>query len=243
MSDNEQESTNQKVSKILLTIVLLLLIIVILVGIFFGGKVINKAKLDNEIKEVASKNIESDDFSNIQVASSGEYAIVERAIKEFYRDYSNYKKEFVNKLNDEKIKTMLTVENYKTDGPEFTTSLEYIKSSQEEFNKVADELIDLLSAENIMGRIENENLSDYYQKLYKNYFFTGDNLVDNLQKSYQDVEDSKKLMNNLYNNETKILNFLVENKASWEVLNEKLTFNSEELSNEYNKLKSNLYVE
>ena len=87
MADNEQESTNQKVSKILLTIVLLLLIIVILVGIFFGGKVINKAKLDNEIKEVASKNIESDDFSNIQVASSGEYAIVERAIKEFYRDY------------------------------------------------------------------------------------------------------------------------------------------------------------
>ena len=243
MADNEQESTNQKVSKILLTIVLLLLIIVILVGIFFGGKVINKAKLDNEIKEVASKNIESDDFSNIQVASSGEYAIVERAIKEFYRDYANYKKEFVNKLNDEKIKNMLTVENYKTDGPEFRSSLEYIKSAQEEFNKVSDELLQVLTPENIMARIENKNLSEYYQKLYKNYFFTGDNLVENLQESYQDVEDSKKLMNNVYNNETKILNFLVENKASWEVLNEKLTFDSEELSNEYNTLKSNLYAE
>lgn len=243
MADNEQESTNQKVSKILLTIVLLLLIIVILVGIFFGGKVINKAKLDNEIKEVASKNIESDDFSNIQVASSGEYAIVERAIKEFYRDYANYKKEFVNKLNDEKIKNMLTVENYKTDGPEFTSSLEYIKSAQEEFNKVSDELLQVLTPENIMARIKNKKLSEYYQKLYKNYFFTGDNLVENLQESYQDVEDSKKLMNNVYNNETKILNFLVENKASWEVLNEKLTFDSEELSNEYNTLKSNLYAE
>src|SRR5699024_666742 len=100
-------------NKALLTIVLLLAIIVIIVGILYGGRIINKAKLDNEIDSLSSKSIENDDFSNIELQTSGNYAIVEKAIKEFYNEYSMLRKDFLNQINDEKIQNMLTIENYK----------------------------------------------------------------------------------------------------------------------------------
>ncbi len=244
--DNKKEKNvidNKKVNKVLLTILLLLAIVVIIIGILFGGRVINKAKLDNEINSLSSKSIENDDFSNIEINTSGEYAVIERCIKEFYNDYSNLKKDFMDKINDEKIQNILTVENYKNDGPEFKESLEYIANEKEEFNKVAEDISNMLTKQSIMERIENENLDTYYTNLYANYFLNGDTLIEDLQKSYQDVNDAKVLMNNLYNNETKILNFLVNNKDNWEILNDKLTFNSATLSAEYNTLKTQLYAE
>lgn len=242
-SKGTKVAKKKKVNKVLLTILLILAIIVIIVGILYGGRIINKAKLDNEIEMLSSKSIENDDFSNIELQTSGDYAIVEKAIKEFYSEYSMLRKDFINQINDEKIQNMLTIENYKNDGPNFEESLNYIKTAQEEFNQTAENLENLLTEENIMARIENQNLSSYYINLYKNYFFEGDNLAVDLQKSYQDTVDAKELMNNLYNNETKILNFLVENNANWEIVNDKLTFDSAALSAEYNTLKTQLYAE
>ncbi len=242
-SKGTKVAKKKKVNKVLLTILLILAIIVIIVGILYGGRIINKAKLDNEIEMLSSKSIENDDFSNIELQTSGDYAIVEKAIKEFYSEYSMLRKDFLNQINDEKIQNMLTIENYKNDGPNFEESLNYIKTAQEEFNQTAENLENLLTEENIMARIENQNLSSYYINLYKNYFFEGDNLAVDLQKSYQDTVDAKELMNNLYNNETKILNFLVENNENWEIVNDKLTFDSAALSAEYNTLKTQLYAE
>ena len=244
--ENEHKATKnnkQKVNKVLLTVVLVLAIIVIIIGIVYGGKILNKAKLDNEINELSSKSIENDDFSNINIQTSGQYAIVEKAIKEFYNEYSTLRKEFIDKINDEKIQKMLSIENYQNDGPEFQESLQYIQQNQEEFGKIAENLENILKQESIMERVENQDLSSYYINLYRDYFFEGDNLIEDLQKSYQDVIDAKKLMNNLYNNETKILNFLIEHKESWTILDNKLTFDTASLSAEYKTLKTQLYAE
>ena len=50
-------------------------------------------------------------------------------------------------------------------------------------------------------------------------------------------------MNNLYDNEIEILSFLTENKEHWEVLDNKLTFDDQELANTFNNMKSNLFAE
>ena len=241
-SKNKENKKKEKVNKIILTILLVLVILVVAIGIIFGGRIINKAKLDRELENLANKNMETEDFSNMSTVTSGDYAIVEQTVKEFYKEYSDLKKQFMEKVNDEKIQKMLTVENYDQDGPDFTESKEYINSMREEFNSIADKIVNLLSVENIESRINNKNVSDYYKDLYKSYFIEGDKLSDNLQTSYQDIVDAQNLMNNLYDNETKILDFLTENKEHWEVLNNKLTFDSATLSVEYNTLKTQLYA-
>lgn len=230
-----------KINKIILTILLILVILVIAIGIVYGGRIINKVKLDRELGNLADKETSSE--SNITLVTSGEFGVVEQKIKEYYDEYLDLRKGFMDKVNDEKLEEILQTENYNTDGPEFTESVNYLNTSKEEFNNIAENLLDLLSKENIVSRIENESIGDYYKDLYKGYFLEGDRLADTFQESYQDIKDVQSLMNNLYDNEIKILNFLTENKENWEVLDDKLTFNDSELSEEYNNMKENLYKE
>ena len=237
---NEPKET--KLNKAILIVLLVLVILVIAVGIIFGGRIINKAKLDKELENLSEKNIETDDFSDLSTVTSGDFGVVEQTVKQYYQEYSDLRKKFMEKVNDERIQKMLTVENYREDGPEFTESKEYINNSKEEFNQIADNLLELLSKENIEARIDSQNIDEYYKNLYKGYFIDNENLSETFQTSYQDTVDAKALMNNLYDNEIKILDFLTENQENWEILNNKLTFDSATLSVEYNTLKTQLYA-
>lgn len=247
-NSNKNDSSRQgkdenKLNKVILTILLILVIFVVAIGIIYGGRIINKAKLDRELENLVSKDISSEDLSNTAPVTSGEFAVVEETVKEFFKEYADLRKQFMEKVNDSKLQSILTPENYEQDGPEFTESINYINTTKEEFNNIADELLNLLSTENIEARIQDENIGDYYKDLYKGYFIDNNDLSTTFQETYQDTVDDKTLMNNLYDNEIKILNFLTENKAHWEVLDNKLTFDDQELANTFNDMKSNLYAE
>lgn len=239
--DKADNKAKDKINKVILTILLILVILVIAIGIVYGGRIINKVKLDRELGNLADKETSSD--SNITLVTSGEFGVVEQKIKEYYDEYLDLRKGFMEKVNDEKLEEILQTENYNEDGPEFTESVNYLNTSKEEFNNIAENLLDLLSKENIVSRIENESIGDYYKDLYKGYFLEGDRLASTFQETYQDIKDVQSLMNNLYDNEIKILNFLTENAEHWEVLDDKLTFNDDALSEEYNNMKENLYKE
>ena len=246
-NSNKNNSSNQgkdgnKLNKVILTILLILVIFVVAIGIIYGGRIINKAKLDRELENLVSKDISSVDLSNTAPVTSGEFAVVEQTVKEFFKEYSDLRQQFMEKVNDSQLQSILTTENYEQDGPEFTESINYINTAKEEFNNIADELLNLLSTENIEARIKDKDIGDYYKDLYKGYFIDNNDLSTTFQETYQDTVDDKTLMNNLYDNEIKILNFLTENKAHWEVLDNKLTFDDQELANTFNDMKGNLFI-
>ena len=236
------DNKENKLNKVILTILLVLVIFVVAIGIIYGGRIINKAKLDRELENLVSKDISSVDLSNTAPVTSGEFAVVEQTVKEFFNEYSDLRKQFMDKVNDDRLETILSTENYNQDGPDFTESINYINTAKGEFNNIADELLNLLSTENIEARIQDENIGDYYKDLYKGYFIDNNDLSTTFQETYQDTVDDKSLMNNLYDNEIKILNFLTENKEHWEVLDNKLTFDNQDLANTFNEMKSNIFV-
>ena len=80
MSEKSKEKSNEeetKISKTILTILLILVILFVAIGIIFGGRIINKAKLDRELENLVSKDISSEDFSNTMTITSGDFAVVE----------------------------------------------------------------------------------------------------------------------------------------------------------------------
>ena len=246
-NSNKNNSSNQgkdgnKLNKVILTILLILVIFVVAIGIIYGGRIINKAKLDRELENLVSKDISSVDLSNTAPVTSGEFAVVEETVKEFFKEYSDLRQQFMEKVNDSQLQSILTTENYEKDGPEFTESINYINTAKGEFNNIADELLHLLSTENIEARIKDKDIGDYYKDLYKGYFIDNNDLSTTFQETYQDTVYDKTLMNNLYDNEIKILNFLTENKEHWEVLDNKLTFDNQDLANTFNEMKSNIFV-
>lgn len=247
-SSNKNDSGKQgkdgnKLNKVILTILLILVIFVVAIGIIYGGRIINKAKLDRELENLVNSGSSSEKLENTTTVTSGEFAVVEETVKEYFKEYSNLRQQFMKRVNDSKLQSVLTPENYEQDGPEFTESIKYINTAKEEFNNIADELLNLLSTENIETRIQDKDIGDYYKDLYKGYFIDNNDLSSTFQETYQDTLDDRTLMNNLYDNEIEILSFLKENKEHWEVLDNKLTFDDQELANTFNNMKSNLFAE
>ena len=239
----KQGKDGNKLNKVILTILLILVIFVVAIGIIYGGRIINKAKLDRELENLVNSGSSSEKLENTTTVTSGEFAVVEKTVKEYFKEYSNLRQQFMKRVNDSKLQSVLTPENYEQDGPEFTESIKYINTAKEEFNNIADELLNLLSTENIETRIQDKDIGDYYKDLYKGYFINNNDLSSTFQETYQDTLDDRTLMNNLYDNEIEILSFLTENKEHWEVLDNKLTFDDQELANTFNNMKSNLFAE
>ena len=239
----KQGKDGNKLNKVILTILLILVIFVVAIGIIYGGRIINKAKLDRELENLVNSGSSSEKLENTTTVTSGEFAVVEETVKEYFKEYSNLRQQFMKRVNDSKLQSVLTPENYEQDGPEFTESIKYINTAKEEFNNIADELLNILSTENIETRIQDKDIGDYYKDLYKGYFIDNNDLSSTFQETYQDTLDDRTLMNNLYDNEIEILSFLTENKEHWEVLDNKLTFDDQELANTFNNMKSNLFAE
>lgn len=247
-NSNKNDSSKQgkdgnKLNKVILTILLILVIFVVAIGIIYGGRIINKAKLDRELENLVNSGNSSEKLENTTTVTSGEFAVVEETVKEYFKEYSNLRQQFMERVNDSKLQSILTPENYEQDGPEFTESINYINTAKKEFNNISDGLLNLLSRENIEERIQEKNIGDYYKELYKEYFIDNNELSTTFQETYQDTVDDRTLMNNLYDNEIEILSFLTENKEHWEVLDNKLTFDNQELANTFNNMKSNLFAE
>lgn len=233
----ENKEDAKKSNNILIIAVVIVIAIIVIIAVMFGGKISSKAILDKEIKDLFSGKTSAE---NIEIRTTGDYAIIEKAIKEYYKNIVDTQKEFMEKIEDDKIQTMLTIENYQKDGPEFKESKEYINSAKTGFNEVADKLAELISTEVIMAQIEDKNLNDTYTKLYKSYFFEGEDLGEQFEEIYTEIDDTKTLMNNLYDTELKILNFLSDNKTHWKVEGAKISFDSTSLLAQYNTLKVQL---
>ena len=81
----------------------------------------------------------------------------------------------------------------------------------------------------------DKNLNLLERSVYWSFF--------TLKNKLSDVEYAYNLMNKLYDNEIKILNFLTENKEHWRADETRLVFDNPVLSAQYNSMKTLLYAE
>lgn len=237
----EKKDGKNKTKFIIIGVVVVAIIIIIVAVASFGGRIANQVKLDQEMIALFDGTLSED---NMNIKTTGKFAVVEEAIKDYYKKTMDAQDKLMEIIQDEKIQNMLSVENYQEDGPEFATSKEYINNAKTSLNEVADELAGYFNMETIMAQIEDKNLSDYYVELYKKYFFNGEeDLSNEFKVVYDEMEATKNLMNNLYDNELKILDFLTENKSHWKVDGGKVVFDSSSILAQYNSLKVQLSIQ
>ena len=65
------------------------------------------------------------------IISTGDYAVVEKAAKNYTRDLYNVVTNISNELANDRIMRLTTYENFQNDGPEFTESKAYIIETKE----------------------------------------------------------------------------------------------------------------
>lgn len=225
-------------------IVLLIIIVIALVGVgyFVFTDMQQEEKLKTELSElndlVNAENIDIDAVNEKleRRITTGDYEKVEDAYKSYLRDNFDNSIQIANILNDEKITTLLTVENYESDGKDFIESKEYITNTRTTLEECKNKYTEFLTEEKAMSYINDKGLDSYYTDLYKNEFI-GDMSLASKDTTIQDSIDE---VITILNTSEKVLNLLSENQNNWEIDGENISFNRESLSNEYDSLINSL---
>ena len=228
--------------KILIVLLIIIVVALVVVGYFVFSDMQQEDKLKTELSELDQLvNAETIDMDAIntrldRTVTKGDYAVVEDTFKSYLKDNFDNSILIANILSDEKITTLLTVENYQEDGKEFTNSKEYINNTRTTLEECKNKYTEFLTEEKAMSYINDKGLDSYYTDLYKNEF------IGDLSSASQDttVQDSINEVITILNTSEEVLNLLSENQDSWEIDGENISFNSESLSNQYDELINSL---
>ena len=222
------------------------IIILVLLGIF-GYMVVDEMNQTNkliiEVGEVSQMfNQTSLDYEIIEQklstnVSKGDYLVVEKAVKQYLSDALASMKELQSVVDDDRITTLLTIDNYAEDGPDFVNTKEYIQNTRTTLENLKNEFISYTTQEKMDEYISDKGLDEYYIELY-NELMGGDKIM---QADIEELESSLDSIINMLSNTEVVIDFLIENKDSWELQGENIVFFSNDLVNEYNELTSNIY--
>lgn len=228
----EENKQNQK--KIIAIVVVVVLLVVIGVGIV-GYDVSQKTIVAQEVDRlVKNSDLTTETIDVNDIKSSGEYAKVEKAIKTYLNDYAVEVQKLIAISKDEKMTKLLSIDNYKEDGPEFKETLAYIEETTKQLDEASEKAIKLMEKDEMFNYIENYDLSNKYKELYKTLMLDEETEKD-LKKAQTELQDSvDKLKNNLQT-ATEILNLLKDNKSSWQIQNNLVMFNNQTLLKQYNE--------
>ena len=224
-------SKNKKVTVILFGLIFLCLI---LTGYFMINSVVKVGSFKSEMKNLEKLDVVKDRF-NTRIKSSNDYAIVEKKIKDYLDKCSVNYSDMINILNDKKVSKILSIKNYKKDGPEFNKSLKYLDNIENKYNKLDKRFTNCNKESKINKNIDIINLDDYYISLYKKNMIDG-KLKKNLDKSIDDSKSSREEVKNKISNIKEVLTILKNNKSKWNIKKNKISFDDYKLYEKYNEL-------
>ena len=224
--------------KILIIVGIIILIVIGVIAYFVITDLQQEDKLTAELQEISnlvnSQNIDIDQINERldRTVTRGDYAVVEQSFKQYLKDNFDVSMKIADILNDEKLTTILTADNYKQDGKDFVETKNYISTTRDQLETYKTEYKDFFTEDKVMSYINDKNLDSYCTDLYKQEL-VGDIESDNETEL---VESAIKDVIGILDIYEEVINFLVDNQNSWNVQDDTIEFTSESLQNQYNSL-------
>ena len=202
----------------------------LLVGYLVIRDKTNLSNLKKEVNEINKLDVTKDSY-NRRIKTSGDYALVEKTIKNYLNDYSKGVQEVKSDMNDTKLTKILSYDNYTSDGFEFTESYKYLEEEKKEFNEKIDLLIDKSSKKYIEKYIKDK----YYNNLCTELLIT-EKRMKSLEETKQTLEEIKTKVNKIIDTSTEVLNLLKENKDVCTLEDGQIKIKSKPVYDKYNEL-------
>lgn len=206
----------------------------LLVGYLFIRDKTNLTNLNKEINEINKLDITKDNF-NRRIKTSGDYALVERTIKNYLNDYSKGVQEVKSTMNDTRLTKILSFDNYTTDGFEFVESFKYLNTEKESFNKDIDSLMEKSNKKSIEKYIDKKIKDKYYNRLCTELMVTEER-IESLEETKKTLEEIKSKVNSIIDTSTEVLNLLKDNKDDCILEDGQIKFKSKAVYDKYNEL-------
>ena len=189
------------------------------------------AKIESYAQSGDSNNEELQAILN-RTVTTGDYAKIEKACKQYLTDILDKQEKIKQILEDEKLTKILSVENYQVDGPEFVSTKEYITTTRTNLNQYTEELTQLISEEKILSYAENQGMDSTDIEIYRQ------ELTDqiNEEELKNELDGSIGEITKILDTAEKVIDLLIQNKSYWEVEGENIIFDNQQLSDQYNTL-------
>lgn len=223
------------------TLVGIIIAIVLIVVLAIGAGVMiiaNNGKqlilLTQEAEKLNNLDIEKDEI-DMDIKTKGSYAVVEKTMKEYLNDTKTTCTELVDLCTNSELDKILSSENIKEDGPEFTTTKEKLNNFKTKINEYIEKCNTLINEDNINNAINDKKVGEKYKELYRNLMLDEES-KESLNKTKESLNTSAEQINKSLDKMSKVLNFLSDNKDSWELVNDKIQFKNISKLTEYYKV-------
>ena len=228
----------KKVLKIfLITIIITIIAFIGIVVLLAIMDLKQESNLEQEIINYNTKDLAKDDFT-VKINTKGDYAYVEKAVKEYYKSLSDNVKTINSYLNNEKFSNLLTVNNLESDRPDFTFSHNTIKITKNNINKAIKNIDKLCDEKTIKNLLDKEKLddADYYYDFYLELMYTK-NDKNNFKNLKNRADNLGTQLNSYLDKLDETINFLQKNDKSikYEQDKQSILFNSQTLYIEWKK--------
>lgn len=224
----------------LITIGIIALLFIILIGVFVAKDLKMEDRLNQEVEEITNI-MEATDFNEElfknklnNTVTRGDYFKVERAYKNYLRDYLKSLNSIINFYDNMQLNDILSTENLKKDGKDYINSKLTISNNQKKLENIKNTFDSLKTEEKLLSYLDN-NLDSYYIDYYKKIIGKVEQTETEKEISGY-LEESNKILNNIYN----IFEFLSINKNYYEIREDGLYFTKEDLLEQYNQMLLNI---
>lgn len=185
--------------------------------------------IDNIIENegIFSNNIDKKLKNNV---TSGDFVVVEKAVKNYFKDFVDETRKLINIYSDESVENLFTIDNFKEDGKDFVETLVTLRTLENKVDTINETLEKLFSYDKIMTYIDSAD--SYYKDYYKELMIDSDT-YDILKK---DISEARDIYVSLINDMKNIFKFLSKNKDKWNIEDDTIVFENDEYLDKYNEL-------
>ena len=227
-----------KKKTILMILVIVAILVLIALGGFFGYQKYQEYLLSRETDKIGNLDILKDQV-DMEVYTTGDYAVVEKTMKNYIADYGKISQQVITLIDDDTLKNLLTVERIEQDGKEFHDTLTYLEKKKTDIENTMNQMITMTSDQEIMNAIKKEKVSVSYQNLYRKMMLDSD-IATALKQEQNNLIDTKEKTLVFIDNYIKIFEFLKANGSSYMVSDGQILFQNESLYQQYQSLVSSL---
>ncbi len=194
--------------------------------------------LSEELIEFYNKDLSTDNYK-ISIKTKGDYAYVEKTVKQFYKDLSDNIKELDYNLNDTNFVSVLSVNQLQKNRPDYTYNHKIIKDTKSKINKAIDNINNLCDEEYIKKLFDKskvpDELEEHFYNLFLEYVYDEENAIM-LENTKKEVMTLSKQINELLDKLDEILVFLNKNDDTLVINKDSISFEDEDVQEEYQKL-------
>ncbi len=246
MEENvEKKEVKKSKKKVIITVVLIVVLILLVAGgfIFYHGNQTGKLIAEvNKLAEIQMTNADGtlvEEPIDMEIKTTGSYAIVEKTLKDYMNEMVVATKDLANSLDEEKIMNLVSIDNMKEDGPDFTNSKAEIATMRQAINDYIAKMEEYANEDNLLSQIDNKDVGDYYKELYKQ-LAVDEESSEGMKTSIEELKSAQEEAKTALDDLESIFNFLSDNKDEWQIEDEQIVFTTQSAYDEYTSLMSSL---